>query len=244
MKKKSPIFFLFILSATLIMAQNVNAERIPLIGEKAPAFTAETTNGLLNFPADFGRNWKILFSHPRNFTPVCTSEVLQLGRMQETFEELGVSIAIISVDHLSDHFRWKKSLEEINQEGKEPVKIRFPFIDDFKTKVSRSYGMVLENGTDVKDVRGVFIINPDNIIQAIIFYPLQMGRNMDEIVRAVVALQTANSHIFTPVNWNPGDDVLSRASPYLDPALKDSAEITKFYYKVGEVMWYKRMSEK
>jgi peroxiredoxin 2/4 len=242
MKKRLLFMLVLFLSATSGWSQKSGENRIPLIGEKAPAFTAETTNGLLNFPADFGKNWKILFSHPRDFTPVCTSEVLQLSRMQEEFDELGVKIAIISTDQVSEHFKWKKSIEEIEVAGKDPVQIRFPFIDDSKTEVSRLYGMVHEESTNVKDVRGVFIIDADNVIQTILFYPMKVGRNMEEIKRTVEALQTVNAHVSTPVNWKPGDDVLVPVSPYLNPELKDTTDIMKQYYKIGTVMWYKKMS--
>jgi peroxiredoxin (alkyl hydroperoxide reductase subunit C) len=242
MKKRHAIMMVLFLLATSGWSQKSNKNRIPLIGEKAPAFTAETTNGTLNFPADYGKNWKILFSHPRDFTPVCTSEILQLSHMQEEFDKLGVKIAIISTDQLAEHFKWKKSIEEIEVAGKDPVKIRFPLLDDHKIEASRLYGMVHEESINVKDVRGVFIIDPDNVIQTILFYPMKVGRNMEEIKRTVEALQTVNAHVSTPVNWNPGDDVLVPASPYLNPDLKDTTEIMKQYYKVGTVMWYKKMS--
>jgi peroxiredoxin 2/4 len=241
MEKRLSMLVVLFFSATLVWSQKPGENRIPLIGEKAPAFTAQTTNGLLNFPDDFGKNWKILFSHPRDFTPVCTSEVLQLSRMQDEFEALGVKIAVISTDQVSEHFRWKQSIEDIKQPGKDPVRISFPFIDDCKVEASRLYGMVLEDDKNVKDVRGVFIIDPDNIIQTILFYPMKVGRNMEEIKRTVEALQTVNAHVSTPVNWKPGDDVLIPASPYLNPGIKDTTEILKQYYNIGTVMWYKKM---
>ncbi|NQU84453.1 MAG: redoxin domain-containing protein [Mariniphaga sp.] len=236
--KKVSLLVIAVLCTIMVMSQ----KKIPLIGEKAPSFTANTTNGILNFPEDFGKNWKILFSHPRDFTPVCTSEVLQLARMQDEFDELGVKVAVISVDDNSTHKLWKKSIEDINQEGIDPVKIEFPILDDRKHVVSKKYGMLQDRSGNSKAVRGVFIINPDNIVQAIIYYPMQVGRNFYEIKRAVVALQTVNNHTLTPANWNPGDDVLLRASPYLDPNLKDSVEIRKQYYNIGPIMWYKRVT--
>lgn len=234
------ILMVFSLSAPCAWSKEKTENRIPLIGEKAPVFSAESTNGLLNFPADFGRNWKILFSHPRNFTPVCTSEVYELSQMQNEFDDLGVKLAIISTDHLSDNIRWKKSIEEIIQADRKPVEIRFPFIDDSRVEASRLYGMVLEEGNEVKNVRGVFIIDPNDVIQSILFYPVKVGRNMEEIKRAVIALQTVNAHVFTPVNWRPGGDILVPESPYLNPAIKDTTEISNHYYRVGSVMWYKK----
>lgn len=240
MKKRFVLLFILFMSATYAWAQDTGGTRIPLLGESAPSFTAETTNGLLNFPQDFGKNWKILFSHPRDFTPVCTSEVLQLARMQDEFGALGVKIAVISTDQLSEHERWKKSIEDIEQQGRNPVKIDFPIIDDSQTEASRLYGMLLEQGTNIKDVRGVFIIDPDNIVQTILFYPMKVGRNMKEIKRTVIALQTINVHESTPVNWKPGDDVLLVSSPYLNIGIIDSTEIQKKYYNIGPFMWYKK----
>lgn len=214
---------------------------IPLIGEKAPSFTANTTNGTINFPEDFGKSWKILFSHPKDFTPVCTSEVLQLARMQDEFEALNVKVAVISTDVLSQHVMWKKSIEEIKQNDKNSVAIKFPLIDDSKIVVSKLYGMIQEASSTTKDVRGVFIIDPDNNIQAINFYPMKVGRNMDEIKRIVEALQTVTeSKVLTPANWKPGDDVLLPFSPYPNKELEANADLMKLFYNVGPVMWYKK----
>ncbi len=222
--------------ALTIWSQNT----IPLIGDKAPSFEANTTTGKLIFPDDFGNNWKILFSHPRDFTPVCSSEIFQLAQMQEDFAALGVKVAIISTDDITTHQRWKKSIEDIDQDGIKPVTIDFPLIDDFNSNISRMYGMIHKENGNVKDVRGVFIIDPNNTIEAIVFYPMKVGRNMEEIKRAIIALQTVNTHESTPVNWKPGDDMLMAASPHLNPSLTDSTEIRRLYYNVGPIMWYKR----
>ncbi|MBN1821166.1 MAG: redoxin domain-containing protein [Prolixibacteraceae bacterium] len=235
---------LLLLSVVMCNITIHGQDKIPLIGQKAPSFTANSTNGEIRFPEDFGNNWKILFSHPRDFTPVCTSEVLQLARMQEEFNELGVKIALISTDDVSLHLKWKKSIEEIKVDGYDPVVINFPLIDDHKAVASRLYGMIHEdnNSVNVKDSRGVFIIDSENIIQSIFFYPMKVGRNFDEIKRTVEALQTVNTHVLTPANWEPGDDLLMRASPYLNPKLNND-EILKGYYNIGPIMWYKRTTE-
>lgn len=232
----------FVCLAFLIGTVFSQENSIPLIGSKAPTFKANSTNGEINFPEDFGKNWKILFSHPRDFTPVCSSEFLQLARMQEEFDSLGVKIAIISIDDISQHERWKRSIEAIEQEGIKPVKVNFPLIDDLKSTCSRLYGMVHEKSKNVKDVRGVFFIDPDNIIQAIIFYPMKVGRNMEEVKRAIIALQTVNAHVSTPVNWKPGDDLLMPASPHLNPLLSNT-EIRANYYNIGPIMWFKKIDE-
>ena len=168
--------------------------RIPLIGESAPSFTAESTNGTINFPEDFGRKWKILFSHPQDFTPVCSTEITGTCitcRMNST--NLGIKIVVISTDTLETHVQWKKSMESLNLNNRGSVKIKFPLVDDENESVSKKYGMIHPASNTTKAVRGVFIIDPDNIIQAIYFYPHSVGRNTDELFRMVTALQITSS---------------------------------------------------
>lgn len=229
----------------LILTTNLWSQNgIPLLGEPAPSFTANTTNGEINFPSDFGSNWKILFSHPRDFTPVCSSEILQLAKMKDEFEALGVKIAVVSTDEVSHHTMWKNSLEEINRDGTGTVKIDFPLIDDKDAKVSKLYGMIHKAASTTKDVRGVFIIDPENKIQSINFYPMNVGRNMDEVKRIVMALQTSlASNVLTPANWEPGDDVLMHYSPYPNEELEKNPEKQKQYYNVGNYMWYKKNAD-
>lgn len=212
----------------------------PLIGDDAPSFTAKSTNGRLTFPKDFGASWKILFSHPRDYTPVCSSEIIQLATMQDEFEKMGVKIAVISTDSLNQHFSWKKALEEISYKGRDPVKIKFPLIADENYSISVTYGMIHEKYNKSMDVRGVFIINPENKICAIIFYPTNIGRNMDEIKRAVSALQMAGRDCVLPVNWQPGEDVMVPYSPYTNEELKANPGIEKNYYNYGGFMWFKK----
>lgn len=218
---------------------------IPMIGQTAPSFTANTTNGKLVFPDDFGKNWKILFSHPKNFTPVCTSEILGLAAMQDEFKDLGVSIAIISVDDVAAHAQWKQSLEDMLEKKEGSVKIDFPFIDDANATISYKYGMLHTWDNITRDVRGVFIIDPENVIQAINFYPLNIGRNLDEIKRAIIALQTSREqNVLTPANWKIGDDVLMPYIPYSEEEYKNNPELQKQYYKAGMNMYYKRWEDK
>jgi len=183
--------------------------RIPLIGEKAPAFKAESTNGEIIFPTDYGRNWKLLFSHPQDFTPVCSTEILELAYLQDEFDKLGVKIVVISTDPLETHVHWQKALESISINERKPVKIKFPLVDDENIAVSKKYGMIHAKTNSTKSVRGVFIIDPDNIIQSIYFYPMNIGRNTDELIRTILALQTATAeNVLTPANWKPGKDLL------------------------------------
>jgi len=213
--------------------------RIPLIGEKAPSFTAETTNGTMNFPTDYGSSWKILFSHPKDFTPVCSTEILELAHLQKQFEKLGVKLVVVSTDRLETHVQWKKALEALKLDDREPVKIKFPFVDDENIVVAKEYGMIHPETNSTRSVRGVFIIDPGNIIQAIYFYPMNVGRNTEELIRMVTALQlTAREKVLTPVNWKEGKDVLVHTPPKVDDnSLK--AELTG-YYNPAWFLWYKK----
>lgn len=182
--------------------------RIPLIGETAPSFVAESTQGTLMFPGDFGRKWKILFSHPQDFTPVCSSEILELAYLQKEFDRLGAQLVVLSTDPIDMHRQWKKALEQIEYKGREPVKIRFPIVDDESIQVSKMYGMIHATSNTTRDVRGVYIIDPDDIIRAIYFYPENIGRSTYELLRAVSALQTADKYaVLTPADWREGNDV-------------------------------------
>jgi peroxiredoxin (alkyl hydroperoxide reductase subunit C) len=238
--KKFSLLILVVFCVSVIWAQN----GIPLIGEEAPSFKANTTNGKLNFPKDFGSKWKILLSHPKDFTPVCTSELMQLAEMQEEFSDLGVELAIISTDGVQSHVTWIQAMEEIVREGKEQINIEFPLIGDEEAKVSRLYGMLHEPVSTVKDVRGVFIIDDENIIQSVNFYPMNVGRNMDEIKRVVTALKTSKEEmVLMPVNWNVGDDVLMKFRPYVDSELLTNPDLKNQYYNVGNNMWFKKMKD-
>lgn len=208
--------------------------RIPLIGERAPNFTAESTNGIINFPADYGNKWKILFAHPQDFTPVCTSEILEIADLQKEFDDLGVQVVIVSTDSLATNEQWKKSMEELRFKDRQPMKINFPFVSDKDLTVSTEYGMISEKLNTTKSVRGVFIIDPDNIIQAVYFYPMAVGRNIDEIVRTVTALEkTKADHVLTPANWRAGNDVLIPVPP-------NTSNPPQGYYNLSWYMWYKK----
>lgn len=197
------IFF----SVAMLSAQDV---RIPQIGIEAPKFKAESTNGMVNFPKDFGDHWKILFSHPKDFTPVCSSEIYELAQAQDDFEELDTKIVVISTDILKQHESWKAALEEISYKDRTPAKINFPLVADNSMEVSKLYGMIHSKESISKNVRGVYFIDPDNTIRAIYFYPNEVGRSVDEIKRTLVSLQNhyANKNQVTPANWELGDDVL------------------------------------
>jgi peroxiredoxin (alkyl hydroperoxide reductase subunit C) len=188
--KKVFLFLALFLSVTILRSQNNENPRIPIIGEKAPSVSVITTNGNIKFPSDFGKSWKILFSHPQDFTPVCSSELLELAYMQDDFDKLNTKILVLSVDSLNSHNDWKKAMEEINYKGRGPVKINFPIAADRNYQVSKKYGMLNSTSNSTKTVRAVFIIDPDNVVQTIMYYPMSVGRNIDEIKRTLVALQT------------------------------------------------------
>ncbi len=228
---------------TLLMGTvfSQSSNKIPLIGSEAPSFKAETTNGKIKFPDDYGSNWKILFSHPRDFTPVCSSELLELAYRQSEFDRLGVKLAVISTDNLDQHKMWKAHLQELNYKNRGTQQINFPIIDDHEAKVSDMYGMIHRPVSTTEDVRGVFIIDGNNIVRSVNFYPMQVGRNMDELVRIVEALQTTDqAKVLTPANWNEGDDVLVPYFPYTKEQLAENPELKDDFYNVGDRMWFKK----
>lgn len=189
------------------MTENTN--RLPLIGDKAPAFQALTTNGTVNFPEDYKGKWVLFFSHPSDFTPVCTTEFMTMASMKEEFSQMNVELLGLSVDSLYSHIAWIRKIEELEWNGMKNVKIDFPVIADLNTKVSTLYGMLQPNVSSTQAVRAVFIIDPEGIIRSIVYYPLTTGRNFDEIKRMIQALQKSDkTHNSTPANWRPGDDLI------------------------------------
>jgi peroxiredoxin (alkyl hydroperoxide reductase subunit C) len=252
--KKNLFVLIFAVTMTQLSAQESTKSkedrnyRIPLIGEQAPSFTAETTSGTLNFPTDYGKKWKILFSHPQDFTPVCSTEIIELAHLQGELDKLGVKIAIISTDPVETHLQWKKSLEELNINNQGTTKINFPLIADDDVKIAKLYGMIHSETNSTRSVRGVFIIDPNNTVQAIYFYPMNVGRNTDELLRTVAALQisaqqsTADSHVLTPVNWSPGKDLLVSIPPKAQTS-KTSSDVPSGYYSPVWYMWYKKASQ-
>ena len=187
--------------------QNVN--RMPLIGDDAPSFEAVTTQGTIHFPEDYKGKWVILFSHPADFTPVCTTEFMTFGSMLDEFKALNVELVGLSVDSLYAHIAWLRRIQELEWNGKKNINITFPLIEDIRMEVSRKYGMIQPNASNTQAVRAVFIIDPNAKIRTILYYPLSTGRNFDEIKRIVLALQKADAdNCATPADWRPGDDVL------------------------------------
>jgi thioredoxin-dependent peroxiredoxin len=174
------------------------------IGDEAPDFTAETTEGKIRFHEWLGDNWGVLFSHPKDFTPVCTTELGYTAKLKPEFEKRGVKVIGLSVDPLDAHGGWSKDIEDVT--GYAP---NFPMIADADKKVSELYDMLDQNAADSQTVRSVFIVGPDKKIKLSITYPASTGRNFDEILRVIDSLQLTSKHsVATPVNWQQGEDVI------------------------------------
>ena len=235
MKKSILIAWFTILLASISTAQKLGNQRIPLIGSKAPSFQSQSTNGPVSFPDDFGKKWKILFAHPRDFTPVCSSEILELAYRQDEFSKLGTQLIVISVDKLVSHQNWKADLEQIDYKGHGKLKINFPLVVDSSFSICDSYGMLDTKSGRGKSVRGVFFINPENEISAFYFYPVEVGRNTDEIIRTLQALQANynSDGVVLPANGQPGDDVMI---PFL--TVEDKEELKKPDSRVHYINWY------
>lgn len=192
------------------METNEQLTSMPRIGEKAPEFKAITTQGEINFPADYNGKWVILFSHPADFTPVCTSEFMTFAKMEGEFNKLNCQLVGLSVDGLYSHIAWLRTIKEkIEYKGMKNIEVKFPLIEDITMTVAKKYGMIQPGESSTKAVRAVFFIDPKGIIRAIIYYPLSLGRNFDELKRALIAMQTADKFgVATPADWRPGDEVI------------------------------------
>ena len=188
------------------------------LGDVAPDFTAQTTEGTLNFHEWLGNSWGVLFSHPADFTPVCTTELGAVAKLRSEFDKRDVKVLAISVDALDSHTKWIGDINETQNTA-----VNFPLIADPDFKISNLYGMVHPNVTDKFTVRSVFVIGPDKKIKLMITYPASTGRNFDEIIRVIDSLQlTAKYSVATPANWKHGEDVIITA------AVKDEDVPAKF----------------
>jgi len=194
----------------------------PLIGDRAPKFIANTTNGPIKFPDDYIGRWVILFSHPMDFTPVCTTEFLSFQSMLNEFQKLNTEIIGLSVGALSSHLAWFRSIhDEINFKDWKNVNIDFPVIADMDLHIAKLYGMLHPNTSDTKTVRAVFIVDPRGIIRTILYYPQTTGRNIKEILRILIALQTTDAFsVSTPADWLPG-------MPVIEPSPQTTQDMNK-----------------
>jgi len=183
--------------------------KMPLIGDDAPEFEAVTTQGPIHFPADYKGKWVILFSHPADFTPVCTTEFMTFASMMDDFKALNTELIGISVDSLYAHIAWLRRIQEIEWKGMKNIEVSFPLVEDILMDVAKKYGMIQPGQSNTQAVRAVFVIDPKAKVRAIMYYPLTTGRNFDEIKRLVLALQKSDADACaTPANWRPGDDVI------------------------------------
>ncbi|HNR44744.1 MAG TPA: peroxiredoxin [Methanofastidiosum sp.] len=183
---------------------------MPLIGDDAPKFKAKTTMGEINFPDDYKGKWVIFFSHPADFTPVCTTEFMTFASMQKELKDLNCELIGLSIDSIYAHIAWLRTIKEkIEYKGMKNVEIMFPVIEDLKMDISKKFGMVQPNASTTQAVRAVFLIDPKAKVRAMLYYPLSNGRNMQEIKRLLLAMQKSDKEqIATPANWQPGDDVI------------------------------------
>jgi peroxiredoxin (alkyl hydroperoxide reductase subunit C) len=183
---------------------------MPRLGDPAPSFTAVTTQGDINFPSDYEGSWVILFSHPADFTPVCTTEFMTFASMQEDFASLNTKLVGLSIDGLFSHIAWLRTIKEkITFRDMSDIEVTFPLIEDITMDVAKKYGMIMPGEDSTKAVRAVFVIDPQGIIRTIIYYPLSLGRNFDELRRVIIALQTADAlSVATPADWRPGEPVI------------------------------------
>ncbi len=210
------------------MTETTQARRLPLIGDPAPAFEAESTHGVISLDSYKGK-WIMLFSHPADFTPVCTTEFIAFAQNIDEFEKRNVQLIGNSVDSIFSHLGWVQSIEQ-----NAGVNITFPIIADLEMNVAQAYGMIHPESNGTNAVRAVFIIDDKGVVRAMVYYPLNAGRNVDELLRLIDALQTSDREgVSCPANWRPGDDVVVGA-PRTTDALKerladDSLNLTDWY---------------
>ncbi len=184
--------------------QNIERPAMPLIGDQAPDFKAKTTHGWMTL-SDYGKDsWVVMFSHPADFTPVCTTELCGFAQRKSEFDALNAKLLGLSIDSIFAHLGWVNAVKE-----KTGVEFNFPIIADIKMEVAKLYGMIQPGEATTAAIRAVFFIDPSQKIRLIMYYPLNVGRNMDEILRVLKALQTSDEKgIATPLNWQPGNEVI------------------------------------
>ena len=219
---------------------NENIDRMPMSGDPAPKFRAMTTMGKVDFPEDYRGSWVILFSHPADFTPVCTTEFIGFSKMADEFAALNTKLLGLSIDSLHSHLAWARSIENIDLDGNGHVKVKFPIIADISMDVARKYGM-LQTVAKTQTIRAVFIIDPEGVIRTILYYPMSTGRNLPEIKRIILALQKHDEdNVSTPANWQPGDDVIIGAPLTLEEAERRMASEDENLVKYD---WYLTMKK-
>jgi alkyl hydroperoxide reductase subunit AhpC len=203
------------------------------LGDEAPDFSAETTEGPLDFHTWKQGSWAVLFSHPKDFTPVCTTELGAVAKLKPEFDKRNTKVIGLSVDSLDSHQRWQSDIEDT-----QGVKLNFPLIADSDRKIADAYGMIHPNADDTFTVRSVFVVGPDNKVKLTLTYPASTGRNFDELLRVIDSLQlTAKYSVATPADWKDGDDVI------IVPAVSDEAAKDKFPAGWNAVRPYLRITK-
>lgn len=205
-----------------------SAQTMPRINDQAPDFEAKSTEGMLKL-SDYKGKWVVLFSHPADFTPVCTTEFVEFAKRSDAFRERGAQLIGLSIDSVPAHIAWIRNIEQ--HFG---VRISFPVIADLDTKVSQKYGLIHPSASETATVRAVFIIDPEQKVRALIYYPMTCGRNIDEVMRALDALQTADQNACaTPANWQKGDKVVVPPPQTREDAekrMQSDYEVTDWYF--------------
>lgn len=201
---------------------------MPRINDEAPDFEAKTTHGMLKLSELRGK-WVVLFSHPADFTPVCTTEFIEFAKRTDEFEKRNVQLIGLSIDSVFSHLAWVRNIE-----SNFSVSVRFPVIADLDMKVAQKYGLIHPSASETATVRAVFVIDDKGKVRAVIYYPMSCGRNMDEILRVVDALQTADKHaVATPANWHPGEDVIippPQTQADAENRMKSDYEVKDWYF--------------
>ncbi len=220
--------------------KNVQVEpknSFPLIGLPAPKFTANTTHGVIKFPDDYKGKWVILFSHPADFTPVCTTEFMTFASMHEEFKSLNTELVGLSIDSVHAHLGWVTAIKNYSWNGIENPDVKFPVIDDVKMEVANKYGM-LQGESDTAAVRAVFFVDQEGVMRTILYYPSSLGRNFNEIKRIVIGLQKSDAEgVALPANWHPGKDVIV-PPPVTTKAIKERVEEVKGKDEYTQLDWY------
>ncbi len=199
--------------------------KMPVIGDKAPRFEAQTTMGKIKFPDDYKGKWVVLFSHPADFTPVCTTEFVAFQKRIDEFKKLDVELIGLSVDQVFSHIKWDEWIKE-----KLGVEITFPIIADNTGRIAKLFGMLHQQAEGSQTVRAVFIIDPNGVIRAILYYPMELGRNMDEILRMIKGLQTSDKHgVAIPANWPNNELIGDRVIVPPASSKKEAEERLKTY---------------
>lgn len=221
--------------------EEIKTNTMPLIGDTAPSFKAVTTNGDMDFPKDYEGKWVVLFSHPADFTPVCTTEFMTFAKRADEFKALNTELVGLSVDSLFSHIAWLRKIKELDWNGMKDLDVTFPLIEDISMNVANKYGMIQPEQSTTQAVRAVFIIDPKAVIRTILYYPLSTGRNFDELIRIIQALQKADADsCATPADWQPGDDVIVPPAQTVEIAKERVASQEEGSYCLDWFMCFKK----